>query len=255
MRCTPARTHDQSPDRESNPRPSPYHGDALPTELSGRRRRGYTAWTVARKSAVPASACRTPRGLAAGRFRTSGPLPAAELAPPVAAPPPSSHPPARPSRRVRTPRAPTPPSSHPPSRGRTCDVRPRAPTCELGGAVGPDVRTRRIGRPRLRPRRRRTPRWLVATESHLPSADPAEFAPPVARSHLRCATSETGVRTRQPEPDPGANSAARAGPRCELGDGGEVLGRRDVVAARPRRAPNDRGPVPRGGRGRSHGGG
>src|SRR3954451_11397544 len=26
---------DQSPDRESNPRPSPYHGDALPTELSG----------------------------------------------------------------------------------------------------------------------------------------------------------------------------------------------------------------------------
>ena len=181
MRCTPARTHDQSPDRESNPRPSPYHGDALPTELSGRRRRGYTAWTVARKSAAPASTGRTPRGLAAGRFRTSGPLPAAELAPPVAAPPPSSHPPARPSRRVRTPRAPTPPSSHPPSRGRTCDVRPRAPTCELGGAVGPDVRTRRIGRPRLRPRRRRTPRWLVATESHPTLARRHRVAPPERR--------------------------------------------------------------------------
>src|SRR3954465_727363 len=26
----------QSPNRESNPRPSPYHGDALPTELLGR---------------------------------------------------------------------------------------------------------------------------------------------------------------------------------------------------------------------------
>src|SRR5664279_3016565 len=28
----------QSPNRESNPRPSPYHGDALPTELLGRPR-------------------------------------------------------------------------------------------------------------------------------------------------------------------------------------------------------------------------
>ena len=48
---------DQSPDRESNPRPSPYHGDALPTELSGRYRTpegvlcngesGYTATATA----------------------------------------------------------------------------------------------------------------------------------------------------------------------------------------------------------------
>ena len=41
----------QSPDRESNPRPSPYHGDALPTELSGQRRRGYR--TVRRACARP----------------------------------------------------------------------------------------------------------------------------------------------------------------------------------------------------------
>jgi hypothetical protein len=49
----------QSPNRESNPRPSPYHGDALPTELLGRipdptRRSGgspgYTAGGVLPKS-------------------------------------------------------------------------------------------------------------------------------------------------------------------------------------------------------------
>src|SRR5699024_5825888 len=34
-------SRDLSPDRESNPRPSPYHGDALPSELSGQRDRAY----------------------------------------------------------------------------------------------------------------------------------------------------------------------------------------------------------------------
>src|SRR5262249_20502285 len=33
------RVGQQSPLRESNPRPSPYHGDALPTELRGRSQR------------------------------------------------------------------------------------------------------------------------------------------------------------------------------------------------------------------------
>ena len=178
------------------------------------------------------------------RVRTPRLAPRAEFAPPERRP-----------RRVRTPRREVAPATCDLARRRANSAERSGPTCELGGSAGlasghDDVAPHAGSSPPSR-----TPRWLVATESHLPSADPAEFAPPVARAHLRCATSETGVRTRQPEPDPGANSAARAGPRCELGDGGEVLGRRDVVAARPRRAPNDRGPVPRGGRGRSHGGG
>ena len=54
----------QSPNRESNPRPSPYHGDALPTELLGRipvlRCRsggspGYTAEGVLPKSETTAT--------------------------------------------------------------------------------------------------------------------------------------------------------------------------------------------------------
>src|SRR5690625_7978681 len=42
----------QSPERESNPWPSPYHGDALPTELSGQRRTGYTPLGPIMKSGV-----------------------------------------------------------------------------------------------------------------------------------------------------------------------------------------------------------
>src|SRR6476620_548460 len=38
-RTTPGGDPIQSPFTESNRRPSPYHGDALPTELKGQRRR------------------------------------------------------------------------------------------------------------------------------------------------------------------------------------------------------------------------
>jgi hypothetical protein len=62
---------DESPDRESNPRPSPYHGDALPTELSGRcpvhregvqcnGQPGYTAPRAERKSDLPRADRRPP---------------------------------------------------------------------------------------------------------------------------------------------------------------------------------------------------
>jgi hypothetical protein len=55
----------QSPNRESNPRPSPYHGDALPTELLGRipgltrepgGSPGYTAEGVRQKSKTASTA-------------------------------------------------------------------------------------------------------------------------------------------------------------------------------------------------------
>src|SRR6188768_1605580 len=39
----------QSPFTESNRRPSPYHGDALPTELKGQRRRTIHRGTLVRE--------------------------------------------------------------------------------------------------------------------------------------------------------------------------------------------------------------
>ena len=48
----------QSPFTESNRRPSPYHGDALPTELKGQCQRGeYTEKADKLKSVDPWSPC------------------------------------------------------------------------------------------------------------------------------------------------------------------------------------------------------
>src|SRR4051794_27621619 len=49
----------QSPLTESNRRPSPYHGDALPTELRGRRTDWYTQYAPARQLTRASTPSRT----------------------------------------------------------------------------------------------------------------------------------------------------------------------------------------------------
>src|SRR5688572_22375926 len=57
-----------SPFTESNRRPSPYHGDALPTELKGRARRAVEDAT---RRPVDALGGVRPRGRARGQVRTN----------------------------------------------------------------------------------------------------------------------------------------------------------------------------------------
>src|SRR5580704_9292043 len=69
-----------SPLTESNRRPSPYHGDALPTELRGRRRCAASpgqASAAPRQESIHDEACRGPPGPGSGRPWASRPPPVA----------------------------------------------------------------------------------------------------------------------------------------------------------------------------------
>src|SRR4051812_36825364 len=57
LSCPPDPRRDLSPNTESNRRPSPYHGDALPTELLGRAGNKLPALGPAAKSGFP-NGCR-----------------------------------------------------------------------------------------------------------------------------------------------------------------------------------------------------
>src|SRR3954469_3577227 len=70
----------QSPNRESNPRPSPYHGDALPSELLGRGQQ-VTRSLGARAAVTQLRGCLA--GTLGHRHRDDGRAVGADLGPDV----------------------------------------------------------------------------------------------------------------------------------------------------------------------------
>ena len=73
--------HRPSPNTESNRRPSPYHGDALPSELKGRE--ATQAYTVAGQDRLCGHRCGLPYRLAPGFIRSCpyGQLPICPISP------------------------------------------------------------------------------------------------------------------------------------------------------------------------------